>query len=91
MTIFEGRAPLPETTRSSETFSAEDDGRLLSARIADEIRSAVLSGEMRPGMRIRQELLAGFQIRRFVDLHIFPRQQVANVAGAHVVFRDQQQ
>jgi DNA-binding GntR family transcriptional regulator len=58
MTIFEGRAPLPETTRSSETFSAEDDGRLLSARIADEIRSAVLSGEMRPGMRIRQELLA---------------------------------
>jgi DNA-binding GntR family transcriptional regulator len=36
----------------------EEDGRLLSARIADEIRSAVLSGEMRPGMRIRQELLA---------------------------------
>ena len=26
-------------------------------RIADEIRSAVLSGEMRPGRRIRQELL----------------------------------
>jgi DNA-binding GntR family transcriptional regulator len=38
--------------------ATEDDGRLLSARIADEIRSAVLSGEMRPGMRIRQELLA---------------------------------
>ena len=38
--------------------AAEEDGRLLSARIADEIRSAVLSGEMRPGMRIRQELLA---------------------------------
>jgi len=35
-----------------------DDGRLLSERIATEIRSAVLSGEMRPGMRIRQELLA---------------------------------
>ena len=35
-----------------------DDGRLMSERIASEIRSAVLSGEMRPGMRIRQELLA---------------------------------
>jgi DNA-binding GntR family transcriptional regulator len=35
-----------------------DDGRLLSERIASEIRRAVLSGEMRPGMRIRQELLA---------------------------------
>jgi DNA-binding GntR family transcriptional regulator len=39
--------------------AAEEDGRLLSARIADEIRNAVLSGEMRPGMRVRQELLAG--------------------------------
>jgi DNA-binding GntR family transcriptional regulator len=37
---------------------APEDGRLLSERIATEIRSAVLSGEMRPGMRIRQELLA---------------------------------
>jgi DNA-binding GntR family transcriptional regulator len=37
---------------------ALEDGRLLSERIAGEIRSAVLSGEMRPGMRIRQELLA---------------------------------
>jgi DNA-binding GntR family transcriptional regulator len=36
----------------------EDDGRLLSARIADEIRSAVLSGDLQPGARIRQELLA---------------------------------
>ena len=35
-----------------------DDGRLMSERIASEIRNAVLSGEMRPGMRIRQELLA---------------------------------
>ena len=35
-----------------------EDGRLLSEKIASEIRSAVLSGEMRPGMRIRQELLA---------------------------------
>jgi DNA-binding GntR family transcriptional regulator len=43
---------------SSEISMLEDDGRLLSARIADEIRSAVLSGEMRPGMRVRQELLA---------------------------------
>ena len=41
-----------------DAIATEDDGRLLSARIADEIRSAVLSGEMRPGMRIRQELLA---------------------------------
>lgn len=38
--------------------ATEEDGRLLSARIADELRSAVLSGEMYPGMRIRQELLA---------------------------------
>jgi DNA-binding GntR family transcriptional regulator len=35
-----------------------DDGRLLSERIASDLRSAVLSGEMRPGTRIRQELLA---------------------------------
>ncbi len=35
-----------------------EEGRLLSEKIANEIRSAVLSGEMRPGMRIRQELLA---------------------------------
>jgi DNA-binding GntR family transcriptional regulator len=35
-----------------------DDDRLLSARIADEIRKAILNGEMRPGVRIRQELLA---------------------------------
>jgi DNA-binding GntR family transcriptional regulator len=35
-----------------------EDGRLLSEKIASEIRSSVLSGEMRPGMRIRQELLA---------------------------------
>src|ERR1700730_2126333 len=38
-------------------MTTEEDGRLLSARIADEIRIAVLRGEMRPGMRIRQELL----------------------------------
>ncbi len=44
--------------RGSEGPALENDGRLLSARIADEIRSAVLNGEMQPGMRIRQELLA---------------------------------
>jgi DNA-binding GntR family transcriptional regulator len=58
MSIFEGRTLLSETHHSEESLSAEDDGRLLSARIADEIRDAVLSGEMRPGMRVRQELLA---------------------------------
>ena len=42
-----------EGRRAREAPAAEDDGRLLSARVADEIRSAVLSGEMRPGMRIR--------------------------------------
>lgn len=35
-----------------------EDGRLLSDRIADEIRNAVLSGQMRPGERVRQERLA---------------------------------
>ena len=36
----------------------DDDGRLLSVRIADEIRRAVLDGEMLPGMRVGQEWLA---------------------------------
>jgi DNA-binding GntR family transcriptional regulator len=40
------------------SYLTEEDGRLLSARIADEIRRAVLSGEMWPGTRVRQELLA---------------------------------
>ena len=35
-----------------------DDGRLLSERVATELRSAVLSGALQPGTRIRQELLA---------------------------------
>lgn len=35
-----------------------EDGRLLSVRIADEIRRAVLDGEMRPGTRVGQEWLA---------------------------------
>lgn len=43
---------------STEIQVADEDGRLLSARIADELRRAVLSGRMRPGMRVRQELLA---------------------------------
>jgi len=56
MTDFPTRTSWRESRRSPEL--PQDDGRLLSARIADEIRSAVLSGEMRPGARIRQELLA---------------------------------
>jgi len=53
MTEYSDRA-----TEGADPVAVEDDGRLLSARIADEIRLAVLSGEMKPGMRIRQELLA---------------------------------
>jgi DNA-binding GntR family transcriptional regulator len=51
------RSQMTAARYGGKTPSAED-GRTLSARIADEIRSAVLNGEMRPGMRIRQELLA---------------------------------
>ena len=36
----------------------EDDGRLLSVRIADDIRRAVLDGSMLPGTRVGQEWLA---------------------------------
>jgi DNA-binding GntR family transcriptional regulator len=56
MSAFHQRSPFrnPE----EETGLRPEDGRLLSEKIATEIRSAVLSGEMRPGMRIRQELLA---------------------------------
>lgn len=39
------------------TKSGNDD-RLLGARIANEVRNAILSGEMQPGMRVGQELLA---------------------------------
>lgn len=35
-----------------------DSIRLVSQRIAHKIRNAIVSGEMTPGMRIRQELLA---------------------------------
>jgi DNA-binding GntR family transcriptional regulator len=41
-----------------EVAGIEEDGRLLSVRIADEIRRAVLDGEMRPGTRVGQEWLA---------------------------------
>ena len=41
-----------------EIVTSGGNDRLLSVRIADEIRTAILSSEMRPGMRIRQELLA---------------------------------
>ncbi|MFT3805066.1 MAG: GntR family transcriptional regulator [Burkholderiaceae bacterium] len=37
---------------------ADADTRLLSARIADEIRDAVLAGDMEPGTRVGQEALA---------------------------------
>jgi DNA-binding GntR family transcriptional regulator len=47
----------PTTPEIVGDLSAVDE-RLASARIADQIRSAVLSGEMRPGTRIRQEWLA---------------------------------
>jgi DNA-binding GntR family transcriptional regulator len=40
------------------TSSTEADDRLLSARIADELRSVILDGQMQPGARIRQEDLA---------------------------------
>jgi DNA-binding GntR family transcriptional regulator len=57
MTDFSERTG-PDSRRGAEAPAPENDGRLLSARIADEIRSAVLNGEMQPGMRIGQELLA---------------------------------
>lgn len=44
---------------SDDGMKLSEDGRLLSARIADEIRSAVLSGEMSPGTHVGQEWLAG--------------------------------
>lgn len=50
--------PPPRREPGRDTDDDPEDGRLMSERIAGEIRSAVLSGEMRPGMRIRQELLA---------------------------------
>jgi DNA-binding GntR family transcriptional regulator len=56
MSAFQQRASFRDPEQG--TGLRPEDGRLLSEKIASEIRSAVLSGEMRPGMRIRQELLA---------------------------------
>ena len=56
MSAFQQRPPF--RGREQDTGLRPEDGRLLSEKIASEIRSAVLSGEMRPGTRIRQELLA---------------------------------
>jgi DNA-binding GntR family transcriptional regulator len=56
MSAFQQRASFRDPEQ--DTGLRPEDGRLLSEKIASEIRSAVLSGEMRPGMRIRQELLA---------------------------------
>jgi len=44
---------------TESVMKLNEDSRLLSARIADEIRSAVLSGEMAPGTHVGQEWLAG--------------------------------
>ncbi len=38
--------------------AADQDDRLLSVRIADELRRAVLDGHVLPGTRVRQEVLA---------------------------------
>lgn len=43
---------------SDDPNEPEEGGRLLSARIADDVRRAVLNGEMLPGMRVGQEWLA---------------------------------
>jgi DNA-binding GntR family transcriptional regulator len=56
MSALQQRPPFRDADQ--DTGLHPEDGRLLSEKIASEIRSAVLSGEMRPGMRIRQELLA---------------------------------
>ena len=39
-------------------MNGDGDDRLLSERISDEIRRAVIAGEMEPGSRVRQEELA---------------------------------
>jgi DNA-binding GntR family transcriptional regulator len=56
MSAFHQRPPFRDSEQ--DTGLRSEDGRLLSEKIASEIRNAVLSGEMRPGTRIRQELLA---------------------------------
>lgn len=57
MSAFQ-QPPYRKNTARDTWHNDQEDGRLMSERIATEIRNAVLSGEMRPGMRIRQELLA---------------------------------
>lgn len=57
MSAYQRRPHWKDAARNATEDDA-DGGRLMSERIASEIRSAVLSGEMRPGTRIRQELLA---------------------------------
>jgi DNA-binding GntR family transcriptional regulator len=56
MSAFQQRPPFRDPEQAAGC--RPEDGRLLSEKIASEIRNAVLSGEMRPGTRIRQELLA---------------------------------
>lgn len=48
-----------EMQTSLAAADAEDHGRLMSVRIAAEIRRAVLEGAMQPGTRVGQEWLAG--------------------------------
>ena len=53
-----GQVSDQQVTMSEDVTKLSEDSRLLSVRIADEIRSAVLSGEMLPGTRVGQEWLA---------------------------------
>jgi DNA-binding GntR family transcriptional regulator len=46
------------TERDRPSTSEDGSERLLSVRISDEIRRAVLAGELEPGSRVRQEELA---------------------------------
>jgi DNA-binding GntR family transcriptional regulator len=56
MSAFQQRPPFRDPEQAAGL--RPEEGRLLSERITNEIRNAVLSGEMRPGTRIRQEFLA---------------------------------
>jgi DNA-binding GntR family transcriptional regulator len=49
---------LVSTERDHPSTSEDGSERLLSERISDEIRRAVLAGELEPGSRVRQEELA---------------------------------
>ena len=48
----------PVPSNLAEQPAVEDEVHLLSARVADEIRRAVVDGEMLPGTRVGQEWLA---------------------------------